>query len=475
MVSFARPSFSSLTYFLRFGGIEGGTKITISGGNLASSTLFTETIVFIGNDRCQVIGHFSTPESLVCLTPKCSSASCLSGNITSGSTIVDVRVYVSSVEGILTPESIPKFYYYNVWTPAVFWMHSATWGTASTPLIVRSDNIDLSSFDIVFADQYHGDLGSDGELNSDRLPGNLKELEVNYRPPLDLAGGFYNLSFIVQDDFSYGSSSTGRAITFERDRYDTSMFSRFYLYQATDRGTSYSICLYPSISSTSPSIGSDGGGTILTIRGSGFSSNPEELFVLAHGLPCEILTSSLTTISCKTSKRSLQNFKSISGSPGWWMRVWNDSDFSNPLPENSLLSFRWTQKFYFSFSDYYSSSWPSVLMANFPNNNRYIHDSASIFIAPYSGYYSFYIASDDYSYLYASSEGIEVNEKLLAYNPSASNTRKYYTNPQHQISSLIPLHKGERLYLRFRNVSSCSHQSLSLPLPLPLSLSPLMI
>lgn len=409
--------------------------------------------MFVGNERCQVIGHYSTPESLVCMTPKCTSASCLSGNIHSGSTVVDVRVYVSSVEGILTSDHVPKFYYFNSWTPAIFWMHSATWGTASTPLIVRSDNLDLSSFDIVFADQFHGDLGSGGELNPDSLPGNLKELELFYRPPLDLPGGYYNLSFVVQDDFSSGSASTGKALTFERDRHDTTKFSRFYLYQSTLMGTSYSVCLYPSISSVSPSEGSYGGGTTLVIQGSGFSSNPKELAVFAHGLPCQILSSTVTTIFCKTSKRSSLNSNSTSGSPGWWMRVWNDKDFLHPLPKDAILSFRWTQKFYFSFSDYYGSTWPMVLNVNFPNRNRYIHDSVSIFTAPYTAYYSFYIASDDYSYLYASSEGIEVNEKLLAYNPSASNARKYFTNPQQQISSLIPLNKGEKLYLRFRNVS----------------------
>lgn len=334
-------------------------------------------------------------------------------------------------------------------------MHSATWGTATTSLIIRSDNVELSSFDVVFDSYYHGYLGSNGELNSDSLPGNTKELTLYYRPPIDLPGGYYNLSFIVQDDFLYGSSSTGKAITFDKDRYDSINYYRFYLYQATLRGTSYSICLYPSISSISPMIGSYGGNTILTIHGSGFSSHQEELVVLAHGLPCEIITSTQTMITCKTSKflDFLSNpIERGSGSPGWWMKFWNENNFENPLPSNTILSFRWTQKFYFSFSDYYGSSWPGSLQLNF-NRNRYIHDSSTIFTAPYTGYYVFYIASDDYSYLYASTTGIEINEILLAYNPSYSIDKKYYKDPKRQISKFIPLIQGEKLYLRFRNVS----------------------
>ncbi len=402
-----------------------------------------------------MIGHYSTPESLVCITPKCSSQTCLGGNIWSGSTIVDIKLYVSSVEGILTPAIAPKFYYYNYWTPAVYSISSSTWGTATTPLRIRSDNVALTSFDVVIADYYHGYLGSDGELNPESLPGNTNELEIFFRPPRDLAGGFYNLSFVVQDDFSHGSSSTGRAILFQNDRYDNTRFDRFYLFQSTLQGTSYSVCLYPSIESVSPALGSFGGGTILQIIGTGFTSKSSELVVYAGGLPCEVLASTSTTISCRTSETAEDYVSSrLFGSPGWWMRIWNEAYINNlhPTPDNAQLSFRWTKKFYFSLYDSYGYSWPTTLNANFPNNNRYIHDSATVFTAPYTAYYIFYIASDDYAYLYGSSEGIEVEEKLLAYNPSYSNEKRYYKNPKQQISSRIPLVKGEKLYLRFRNV-----------------------
>jgi hypothetical protein len=448
---------SFLLIFFRFGGIKGQTKLTISGANLASSSLFTETLVYVGNTPCEVIGHSSTSESLICLTPACSSDSCQSGNIQSGSTVVDIRIYVSTVEGILTPETIPKFVYYNSWTPAIFWMHSSTWATASTPLIIRSDNILLTAIDVLISSS-HASLGTNGELNSENLPGNLRELTLYYRPPLDLSGGFHNLSLVVQDDFTYGSSSTGQALTFEKDRYDTSVFSRFYLYQSTLRGTSYSLCLYPTIFSVTPSLGSYGGGTLVTITGAGFSTNKMELHVFAHGSPCLILSSTLTQIICQTTSinTSMNDHNPRrNGSPGWWMRVWSDKDFLSPLPEKALLSFRWTQKFYFSFTDYYGSTWPTSALEyeNMFPNNRYLHDAATVFTASYSGYYQFYIASDDISYLYASDEGIEINEILLAYNPSYASEEKYYKNPKQQISSLIPLKRGEKLYLRFRNVS----------------------
>jgi hypothetical protein len=98
---------------------------------------------------------------------------------------------------------------------------------------------------------------------------------------------FHNLSLVVQDDFNSGSSSTGQALPFENGHYDTSVCSRLILSLSINiPRISYSLCLYPTIFSITPSLGSYGGGTLVTITGAGFSTNKMELHVSAHGSPC---------------------------------------------------------------------------------------------------------------------------------------------------------------------------------------------
>ena len=65
-----------------FGGIEGGTRITISGINFNSPSLFTKTRVYFGNslaNECETIDHYSGDTQLVCLTPKCRTETCRNG------------------------------------------------------------------------------------------------------------------------------------------------------------------------------------------------------------------------------------------------------------------------------------------------------------------------------------------------------------------------------------------------------------
>jgi hypothetical protein len=480
------PVIASITP--NFGGVNGGTQITILGVNFNSSSIFTETVVYVGNDRCPVIHHYSSSNKLVCVTPKCTTPTCNNQNIWTGTSTVDVRVYVSSAEGILTPASTPTFTYYNGWTPLIYWTHSSTWGTASMPLLVRSDNVALESFDVLFDDRYHADLGTNNELNDESLTGNSYNynLLLYYRPPGDMPGGFYNFSMVVQDDFSHGPASTGKATMFDRDRYDNNNYYRFYLFQSTLQGVSYSISLFPSVSAVSPQVGSVGGGTVVTITGTGFSTIPEELEIFVGGLPCVVISSSLNTIQCKTSPKLLPTtvielFESnalsttlqssqiqisdrAQGSPGWWFKVWDATDvWTNQLTHDKInFEFGWKQKFYFSLSDFFGGDWYKTATTEVMYESAvYGFDAGSIFFAPYAGYYTFYVSSDDSSYLYASSDGMEVNEKLVAYNPAFTNAQKFFRYKS-QISVAIPLKKGEQLFLRYRGVNTGGYDAFLL-------------
>eukprot|EP00603_Paraphysomonas_imperforata_P007488 CAMPEP_0114413744 /NCGR_PEP_ID=MMETSP0103-20121206/1017_1 /TAXON_ID=37642 ORGANISM="Paraphysomonas imperforata, Strain PA2" /NCGR_SAMPLE_ID=MMETSP0103 /ASSEMBLY_ACC=CAM_ASM_000201 /LENGTH=172 /DNA_ID=CAMNT_0001581837 /DNA_START=24 /DNA_END=538 /DNA_ORIENTATION=+ len=119
------------------GGTEGGTKIVISGANFNSDSLFTKAVVYFGNslaNECKTIDHFSGDTQLVCYTPKCRTEVCNNGNIWSGTSTVEVSVYVTGVEGILFATS--SFTYYNYWTPNVYEMQTAAYSSAVANLQV---------------------------------------------------------------------------------------------------------------------------------------------------------------------------------------------------------------------------------------------------------------------------------------------------------------------------------------------------
>ncbi|XP_064635838.1 fibrocystin-L-like [Lineus longissimus] len=66
----------------------------------------------------------------------------------------------------------------------------------------------------------------------------------------------------------------------------------------------YQAALTPSISSVSPARGGTGGGTTITINGSGFGTSSSDVTVDIAGSDCAVQTVSDTTITCITSARS---------------------------------------------------------------------------------------------------------------------------------------------------------------------------
>ena len=65
-----------------------------------------------------------------------------------------------------------------------------------------------------------------------------------------------------------------------------------------------SFTLRPSIRSISPQTGSLMGGSILTIKGNGFSSDPNQSVVQIAGAPCKILSASYNQVQCQTAAKN---------------------------------------------------------------------------------------------------------------------------------------------------------------------------
>lgn len=464
--------------------MEGGSDISIYGANFASATLFTEAVVFIGNDRCVIDGYHTNDMRIVCRTPICRSEACRSKDIYSGETKMDIKVYVSSVEGILTT-TYSSFRYLNYQTPNVWEMPSATWGTATSWVVAYARTSLLADIDVSIGADHHADLGSDDELNPDTYNYYQSEKTFNFRVSDDIVAGYYNLSLSVKDTAHENGVGTGTARLFAEDRLNNERFDRFYLFSSSLTGTPYTTCVFPAITAVNQNTGSLAGGTRLSILGAGFSYSIEELTVLVGGIACDVVSATTTSIECITkaavsdedaaqaaeSSAPVEFSPSNSfgevyasarsyGSPGWWFKFWDSTDMNYDVVGEDVYiatQFGWRDKFYFSMYDYFGSNWYSILGVQ-TSNRRFAQDAAAVLIAPYSGYYTFYVASDDTSHLYGSSEspsspGQFGSETLLAHTNSHVPDKSYYLYPT-QISAPIALRKNERYLLRFRVVNS---------------------
>jgi len=438
--------------------------------------LYTSPAVFIGNEKCKIVDYYSNDHQIVCITPKCYTDSCLSTNLFSGYSSMQVSIYVSSVEGILS--AFTTFTYYNYWTPSIFQLQRYSYGKDTASVVAYTRNSQLSDLDIVIGDGYHANLGSEGLLNADSFYTYQYEKTFYFYPPSDMPANFLNFSFSIQNDQSNGYVGTGLARMFASGRYDTGSYDRYYLYDSTIQGTIFSFVVFPTVTSVSPSNGSLAGGTEILIKGTGFSYNSSEFEVLVGGRPCKVIRSDFTSISCVTSpiisvsEAAIETLsvprskpvdvygdyiasERLQGSPGWWIKVWNWNDYSTDKSGDDTyarLSFPWRKEFYFSFYEQFGYYWYSSYQFN--GDARYAHDAGTILIAPFTGYYTFYVGSDDISNLYGSKSSIGDNEVLLAYNTYYVSQYGDFWSPQQHSPKTVLLQKNEKYYLRYRNVNT---------------------
>jgi hypothetical protein len=289
-----------------FGGTEGGTKIVISGTNFNSDSLFTKAVVYFGNslaNECKTIDHYSGDTRLVCYTPKCRTEVCTSGNLWSGTSTVEVSVYVTGVEGILFATS--QFTYYNYWTPNVYEMQTTTYASAVAHLQVSLVARTLTELDVLLGGENHADLGEDGELNAEDMSYSKSVQRLWYKAAADTPAGYLNLTLQQQDDdlADRYHTTSGVARMFAEDKLDSGNYDHFYMFHSSLRGTAHSLTLLPAITSVSPAWGSIGGGTRVLISGSGFTSQTQNLVVYVGGLPCVVTESESTFIRCTTLPR----------------------------------------------------------------------------------------------------------------------------------------------------------------------------
>ena len=425
-------------------------------------------MVYVGDAICPVIEYYTTDSLLVCVAPPCTANECLSSSDFRGSATVDLSIYIQTVETILSASTPYTYSYYS--TPIVTQLGHNTWATASTPLVGRLITSSLADISIKINNQY-ASLGDNQQLNSEKIsyPSNIDNL-LYYRPPTDMASGFYNLTLTVQN--SQSLVGPGLAKMFDQNYpFDFMYNSTFgYYYRSTLSGIPYLVTLFPTISFLSTDTGSVAGGTLLKIKGYGFPHDITALVIYAAGELCQVQSVTSDTITCLTSPSSLlktqqssivstiqQNAATSSslpfldsarvyGSSGAWVKLWSYNDNTFGSDDTALLSFPWRDGLAFSlWYNYGASRWP--MEAGIASNLvTFQADIRTILVAPFTGNYTFYINADDSAILY------DGNNRVLCSATTWQYPNAYYVQTS-QKSSPVFLKRGDRYPLRITTIN----------------------
>ena len=412
--------------------------------------MFYELNVYVGNAECIISTYYTSNTQIYCTTPPCTTDSCLkSFDEWPVSDTVEILVQVGTVEGILFDQSF--FTYDSNFTPYVNAITSFAHASSVATAIGSFNTNLLSSIDVRIG-QYHAFLGVDQELNAQSLnflydypPGSDV---LNFLPPVDMPAGFYNTTItLLALDSQPPAVASGDASFFFSD-------SSRSLYTSSLSGIVYTTVVSPVITSVSPSQGGIAGGTILTIKGFGFSGVVNDFNVLAGGVPCDVISATPSQLTCVTrpievlgSTQSVftsfmnsssapfvepyLNRKLSEGSAGVYVKLWA-SDWNVGAP---FLDTPWHEGTTFSLWNQIGSNWdqayPSVI------NKRFCGEMGFSIYAPLEGFYSLFVYVDDFASLFYSLTDYGVNETQLASYVYSDAFFGYYDDPVQQTRSLF--------------------------------------
>jgi hypothetical protein len=430
-----------------------------------------------------VVEYYTSDTMITCMTPKCYTTACLSDENWQGQDYVQLSVYVETVETILSATT--TFTYSGAYTPQIIRMPHHSYGSQVVSLVGRTSTAYTSDLTITIDGQF-ADLGEDNSLNPTTFYQWSTTSTVYFRTPTDLTAGFLNLSMSSQDDQSNGYEGTGLARMFPDRRpidyaYDNTYGRNF---RTSPAGVPYSLAVTPSVASVFPNAGSLAGGTVISIRGSGFSPNISTLTVFAGGRTCAVLSATAELIVCRTEEAtralnvgmdallttddgiSVPSFTAVSsrayGSSGALVKMWNY--YGGHVGDDAYATvFPWRSGFDFSMYLRFGYNWYGT--TGLMPSAYFTADVITVLVAPFTGTYQFFINVDDVAQLYGSVIRQQGNESaaaavvraqahgsVLAYATSYQTYGTYYQYASQQ-SSAVRLQRGQRYLLRARTVS----------------------
>lgn len=413
----------------------------------------------IGGNPCKIQDDFTNDLSVTCITPQCTLPACLSSSSWSGISSVPLVLKLLSAQN--SSEAYANFTYDGDSTSYIITMTHTAWATGT--------NFLQGSFQASSITNMQMNIGQNLAI----IKANIKDSTdsysmLYYRPYSDVQNGFKNFTFSILQpsiyDYNFKDKrigAAGNAVLLPDNALVSNKefgFGHSYNFISTITGVVYSLCILPVVSEVSPRMGSLGGGTMLTIRGHGFSKMLSETVIYAAGVPCDILSATYNLIKCRTRAyntqpsiyNSLISNSSIPvtsnrgyASTGSWIKI----TLFDGISSTQLLSVPYRRSMTMNFQQLLSST---------PWNSSWASDAAisitaevsSLFIAPFTGNYYFGVINNGSTFSLFDS-----NDKRIALSSFDVNSPSIVLEQNLNQSTMVPLQRGERFLLRAVSVS----------------------
>ena len=377
------------------GSLYGGTILHISGFFL--DTQAESLTVKVGSNLCEIIEFRWSSNYFQCSVPPADPLVPTTVAITFEST--DGKVEIGS-------SVVPSFQYSLDFTPMVYNV---------VPTEAAPGDI------IAFAGRW---MTSDwSKVTSAGLKGKMLEVLRDDMTSLS-KWSVYNVSALIGDNL-HGDLNPEVLLT-------TGAAGFFPLGKNFDlTGQGYNFRVIGKIDSISSNAGSLLGGLELEISGAGFPSDTSKISIQTAGVPCTVNYADYNKLRCLTQAGASPAGSTFEGGAGVIRKMWNDTkdSFENlaSVPPTYIFNEATTE----------------IRRDEYVNTKSKIQ---TLFKAPKTAAYTFFLSSDDWCKVYLSTDKTEANKKnIIDFSGWTGYKQKlFYTNT---ISAPVNLVQGELYYL----------------------------
>ncbi|KAI8520672.1 Fibrocystin-L [Branchiostoma belcheri] len=412
----------------RAGSLEGKTRITISGSGFPDQ--YAGNKVFLINKdgthsvECDVDKQQSTAIAIVCDTRPAPEGE------------YNLRLYENDAplpdeQHCSADDDLCKFEYEDGHTPYISGITPKS-GPPGTVVDFRGK---------IFTSKYQNTAGGDADTIERAYVGNaicdlVDDTGELYGIQLDADSNWGNLKCQVKNKF-IGSHNGSFVISGSRGRSQTTKET----IQMSAQSELYGFQTHAEVLGVSPSGGSEGGGTRITIRGRFFNYTTGRTppRVLVGGQPCEVVgTPTFDTIECITPAVPESPLPAWPGGRGARIEQWNNT---NP----------WSTDDFALVTNYTSDRagyWVRPVAEGFwwtePVMDSYVTRTKAFFVPTATGLWQFYVKSDDRSNMYMSPDEDPAKRVRVAY---CRQYRPHWTRHAEQRTEKMMLQEGKRYYM----------------------------
>eukprot|EP00761_Pharyngomonas_kirbyi_P010107 gb/GECH01010125.1/.p1 GENE.gb/GECH01010125.1/~~gb/GECH01010125.1/.p1 ORF type:complete len:3495 (+),score=610.83 gb/GECH01010125.1/:1-10485(+) len=403
-----------------WGGVKGGTYLTIEGGPFSLSDSFEANKIYVGGKFCPLERFYSTGSKLVCVTPPNEPGR---HQIT---ILVEQKVLAHCVM-----DDGCRFEYIKGQTPNI----ESILPRVATPhsiIEVVATEIPNDKDEI-----RHMLIGPENCILNEHNEG-VGRRRLYCEIP-ELSSGYYNASLNIE---GHGNAFT-KEVTYLNSRYQQ-----------------YNFQVVPEISNISPKKGSLEGGTFVTITGKGFSRKSEKTMIEIDNVSCKVVKSSYNEITCMTEKptNDIGNQNYYQGTRGLRKYRWNN------IGGTGLHRLKNSP----NFPD--NPDQVEIMTGLFETERNtgyhFGEQMKGIFSPPVTGNYTFYFNSDDEGELYLSTDTSPGNKTLIASVPGHTKFHQWRRYSA-QISEPVLLEKQQDYYMEsiFKQGGGASQLSVAATIP----------